>query len=164
MKAYLLEVVRRCQKDGHVTTLGGRRRYLPKINCSSMGPRGAAQRQAVNTICQGSGADLIKIAMVNIHRELLARGCSQGPSSTAGHVEAGAARVRLVHQIHDELILEVPHALLQHTEVTSTPRVHRVLVHALPLLSPQKSHREWATFEAMYEHRSITVGYLRAND
>lgn len=67
---YMARVVQGCRKDKHVTTLFGRRRHLPQIDSVEAGERRAAERKAVNTVCQGSAADLIKIAMTSIHSKL----------------------------------------------------------------------------------------------
>lgn len=55
---------------GFVETLLGRRRYLPNINSDDSGKQAQAERQALNTVCQGSAADLIKLAMINIHHHI----------------------------------------------------------------------------------------------
>ncbi len=78
--------------DGYVTTLLGRRRPIPELRASNRQTRSLGERLAVNTVMQGTAADVIKVAMVRIHERL--------------RVEGRAAR--LVLQVHDELLLEVP--------------------------------------------------------
>ncbi|MCZ7588099.1 MAG: DNA polymerase I [Gaiella sp.] len=78
--------------DGYVTTLLGRRRPIPELRASNRQTRSLGERLAVNTVMQGTAADVIKVAMVRIHERLR----SEGRSS------------RLVLQVHDELLLEVP--------------------------------------------------------
>ncbi len=80
------------QRDGYVTTIGGRRRLLPGINSSSGQEQAMARRQAVNTVIQGSAADIIKMAMLDVHRD----------------AELRAWGARLLLQVHDELVVEVP--------------------------------------------------------
>ena len=80
------------RKNGFVTTLSGRRRPLPDMLSQSGQARALAERQAVNTLIQGSAADLIKFAMLSVH--------------TDGELKSMGARLLL--QIHDELIVEVP--------------------------------------------------------
>ncbi|MDX2067004.1 MAG: DNA polymerase I [Haliscomenobacter sp.] len=92
LKVYMDGVVEEARKSGYVTTLMGRRRYLRDINSKSSLERSNAERIAVNTPVQGSAADMIKVAMVNIHRELLARGL----------------RTKMILQVHDELVFDVP--------------------------------------------------------
>lgn len=99
VKEWMRDAVADCAAKGYVVTLSGRRRHFPEI--SKPGAAGAAAaRQAVNTICQGSAADLVKLAMIDLAAQLARRRCEQG---------AGA---RLLMQIHDELLLEVPEAEL----------------------------------------------------
>src|SRR5207244_8242887 len=82
------------ERDGYVTTLLGRRRPVPEIRASNRQTRSLGERLAVNSVMQGTAADIIKVAMVRIHERLRAEG-------------RGA---RLVLQVHDELLLEVPDA------------------------------------------------------
>ena len=78
--------------DGYVTTLLGRRRPIPELRASNRATRSLGERLAVNTVMQGTAADVIKVAMVRIHERLRAEGRA----------------ARLVLQVHDELLLEVP--------------------------------------------------------
>ncbi|KAL4428417.1 hypothetical protein ABPG75_002506 [Micractinium tetrahymenae] len=98
IEAWQAQVVKVCKDQGYVETLAGRRRYLPNINSKNSGKRAAAERQAKNTVCQGSAADLAKAAMVRIHSRL------------ARELPQGAARLTL--QIHDEVLLEVAEGAL----------------------------------------------------
>jgi DNA polymerase-1 len=79
------------RRDGFVTTLFGRRRFLPDIHSANHNARANAERMAQNTPIQGSAADIIKRAMIDLHRELLAR----------------RLKARMVLQVHDELVFEV---------------------------------------------------------
>jgi DNA polymerase-1 len=92
VRAYLDLQVRLAREHGYVETLFGRRRYIPEIKDKNFNLRAFAERTAQNTPLQGSAADLIKVAMINIHRALQA--------------ERHAARLLL--QVHDELVLEAP--------------------------------------------------------
>jgi DNA polymerase-1 len=78
--------------DGYVTTLLGRRRPIPELRASNRQTRSLGERLAVNTVMQGTAADVIKVAMVRIHERLRREGRAS----------------RLVLQVHDELLLEVP--------------------------------------------------------
>ncbi|MFW5681916.1 MAG: DNA polymerase, partial [Phycisphaeraceae bacterium] len=84
--------VEHAHEHGHVTTVLGRRRAIPQIEAKNPQQRALGERLAINTVVQGSAADLIKLAMVNLHRRLRKQG--------------SAARMLL--QIHDELVLEAP--------------------------------------------------------
>ncbi|MCK4276971.1 MAG: DNA polymerase I, partial [Phycisphaerae bacterium] len=89
---FLLTCVAYAKAHGYVETILGRRRRITNIDAQNAQHRAAAERLAINSVVQGSAADLIKRAMVNIDRRITAE---QRPS-------------RLVLQIHDELLLEVP--------------------------------------------------------
>ena len=91
VKAFIEGVISEAKKRGYVTTLFGRRRPLPEINSSNRTARQFAERTAINTPVQGTAADLIKMAMVNIYRRIRKEGL----------------QAKLIIQVHDELILEV---------------------------------------------------------
>ncbi|XP_024542477.1 helicase and polymerase-containing protein TEBICHI-like isoform X1 [Selaginella moellendorffii] len=117
VNAWLQQAVDGCRRNGYVKTLAGRKRYLEKINDSKRGDQAKAERQAVNSICQGSAADLIKMAMIDLHTALvgkndktLAYTDAQG-NSRAIHFSMLHNRCRLLLQIHDELLLEVEEAI-----------------------------------------------------
>ena len=92
VKAYMDNCIREAQQTGVVKTLFGRRRYLPDINSRNQTVRGMAERNAINAPIQGTAADIIKVAMVAVHDEIIARGLQS----------------RMILQVHDELVLEVP--------------------------------------------------------
>jgi DNA polymerase-1 len=89
---FIQRTVEQAERDGYVTTLFGRRRPVPELKASNRQTRSLGERLAVNSVMQGSAADIIKAAMVAIHGRLR----DEGRSS------------RLVLQVHDELLLEVP--------------------------------------------------------
>ena len=80
------------KKNGYVATLTGRKRYIKEINSSNYNMRQFGERAAMNMPLQGSSADIIKIAMVNIHNRLKEKGL----------------KAKLILQVHDELILDAP--------------------------------------------------------
>jgi DNA polymerase-1 len=88
------KVIAQATQDGYVTTLFGRRRAVPELRSSAYRLRSLGERLAVNTVLQGTAADIIKVAMVTVGRELERRGLGS----------------RLVLQVHDELVLECPAA------------------------------------------------------
>ncbi len=94
VREYQERVKRIATRHGYTTTLIGRRRYLPGLNSDDWKERGPAERMAVNTKIQGSAADLIKIAMRNIHRQFKQRGWFRQDAF-------------MLSQIHDELLFEV---------------------------------------------------------
>ena len=90
VKAFRERVIAQATQDGYVTTLFGRRRAVPELRSSNRRNRSLGERLAVNTILQGTAADIIKVAMVTVSRELESRRLAS----------------RLVLQVHDELVLE----------------------------------------------------------
>jgi DNA polymerase I len=92
VKRWLDATVDAARDSGEVRTLWGRRRELPEIRSRNPGLRQAAERMAVNTPIQGTAADIVKIAMLRVDRELAARRLA----------------TRMLLQVHDELVLEVP--------------------------------------------------------
>ncbi len=92
VKKYMKDIVQQASDDGYVTTLFGRRRYIPELKASKFAERSFGQRVAMNTPIQGSAADIIKIAMVKVSRRL----------------KEEALNAKLILQVHDELIIEAP--------------------------------------------------------
>ncbi|MDX6521126.1 MAG: polymerase [Gaiellales bacterium] len=87
---FMRRVIERAKEDGYVTTLFGRRRPIPELRASNYQTRTLGERLAVNTVMQGSAADIIKVAMIGCHRRMRDEGCQS----------------RLVLQVHDELVFE----------------------------------------------------------
>ena len=92
IRSFMEAIVEQARRDGYVTTLLGRRRLLPEIKSRNRIRREFAERTAINTPIQGTAADIIKLAMLAVDRELAAQGLG----------------ARMILQIHDELVLEVP--------------------------------------------------------
>lgn len=91
VRDYLASLVEKARKDGYTETMLGRRRYLPELTSTNRQLRDAAERMALNAPIQGSAADIIKLAMVDVANDLAAEGLSS----------------RILLQVHDELVLEV---------------------------------------------------------
>jgi DNA polymerase I len=91
VQAYLQDTIRTCREHGYVKTLAGRRRYIRDIGSSNETIRSAAERMAINTPIQGTAADLIKLAMIRIHRALA----------------EGGFQTRMILQVHDELVFDL---------------------------------------------------------
>jgi DNA polymerase-1 len=120
VKGYLEATRRQATEHGYVETLMHRRRYFPifQREKASSQRRAAAEREAINMPIQGTAADIIKVAMINLHRELIARGLHG----------------MMTLQVHDELVLEVPDE-----EVAETAElVKSVMMDAYPLIVPLK--------------------------
>jgi len=113
---FIARTIAQAGEDGYATSLLGRRRPVPELRAMNRQTRGFGERVAVNFVMQGSNADIIKVAMVAIHERLRAEGRS----------------ARLVLQVHDELLLEVPE-----TEVSKVRElVREEMVGAYPLDPP----------------------------
>ena len=113
---FIERTIEQAKADGYVTTLFGRRRPVPEIRAMNRQTRSLGERLAVNSVMQGTAADIIKVAMVNIHRRLQ----DEGRGS------------RLVLQVHDELLVEAPDA-----EVSTVKELVRAeMVGAYPLDPP----------------------------
>lgn len=125
-------VVDEARAKGYAATLTGRRRYIPDLRASNRNQRMAAERVAINMPIQGTAADIIKIAMNAIDRELLER-------------QSRGARARMVLQVHDELIFELPEAEADDVREVAH-RLMPSLELAVPLLIEEKSGRSWGDF------------------
>ena len=113
IKQYMGDTVAHAREHGYVETLRGRRRYLRDIGSRNHAARAASERIAINAPIQGSAADMIKIAMLDIDREL----------------RAARLAARMILQVHDELVFEVPHGELEQVQEI----VVRGMRDALPL-------------------------------
>ena len=113
VKAYIEQQIARVRETGYAETLLGRRRYIPNIHSGNKTLRSEAERLAINTPIQGTAADLIKLAMIRLH--------------TAGL----PSEARLLLQIHDELLWEVPNELVP----TIAPTIMQIMTQALVLPS-----------------------------
>ena len=122
-------MIERAKKDGYVTTLFNRRRYLPDIHHSSRFIRGEAERMAVNTPIQGTAADLIKQAMIRIHE----------------HLKAEGWRTRMILQVHDELVFEAPEAELEQVRPFVREAMENVYDLDVPLKVDMGEGANWAS-------------------
>ncbi|KAH1213191.1 Helicase and polymerase-containing protein TEBICHI [Glycine max] len=114
VSSWLLEAVASCRSKGYVETLKGRKRFLSKIKYGSSTEKSKAQRQAVNSICQGSAADIIKIAMLRIYSAIVTGFDSPDSSSSlATKFHMLKDRCRILLQVHDELMLEVDPSVIK---------------------------------------------------
>lgn len=131
VREYMLRIVEEARRDGFVTTVLNRRRYLPDLQSRNRAVREAAERVAINTPIQGSSADIIKLAMLEIVRQVL-------PAFPGA---------RMTLQIHDELLFEVPEAV----SVRVAEQVRAVMEAAFPLSVPlvaeAKAGPNWAEMQ-----------------
>ncbi|NJB70979.1 DNA polymerase-1 [Saonia flava] len=117
LRNYMSELVDFARDNGYVQTVLGRRRYLKDINGSNAIVRGAAERNAVNAPIQGSAADIIKIAMINIHRKLT----------------EGNYKTKMLLQVHDELVFDVYKPELEEMKILIKSEMENAYTLAVPL-------------------------------
>ena len=133
VRHYIDETLRKARETGYVTTMYGRRRYLPELNGPDGGARAQAERIAVNTPIQGTAADLIKLAMVRLHATIADRRLA----------------VQMVLQVHDELLLEVEEGGLEAARKAVRRDMEEVAALLVPLRVELKSGPNWAELERL---------------
>jgi DNA polymerase-1 len=127
VKEYLDATKEQARKLGYVQTVLGRRRFLPEINSSNRMVREAAERMAINAPVQGSSADIIKIAMINLHREM----------------EKRNLKSKMLLQIHDELLFEVPEEEVGEMKSLVVELMSRAFELCVPVRIDIKLGRNW---------------------
>ncbi|RJO64697.1 MAG: DNA polymerase I [Candidatus Omnitrophota bacterium] len=127
VEEYMKQQIEKAQQDGYVSTLLGRRRYLPQIRNKQIGIRQFAQRQAINAPIQGSASDMIKLAMVHIHRQIIEKNL----------------RTKMILQIHDELLFEIPQEELAEALLFIKERMENVLNLKVPVKVDLKVGKNW---------------------
>ncbi|BAF60157.1 DNA polymerase I - 3'-5' exonuclease and polymerase domains [Pelotomaculum thermopropionicum SI] len=127
VKDYIERIIREARQKGYVTTLLNRRRYLPDLFSPNRTIRSFGERTAMNTPIQGSAADIIKLAMVNIHRELAEHGL----------------KAKMILQVHDELIFDAPAVEIDQLKDLVKRCMENALVLEVPLLVEIKAGRNW---------------------
>ena len=126
--AYMTRVVEQAKADGYVSTIFGRRRWLPELKSSNFNMRSFGERVALNMPIQGTAADIIKLAMIRVRDKL---------------AEEGLA-AKLVLQVHDELIVECPEKETDRVKELLETEMERVVELALPLIAEAHAGRSWA--------------------
>ncbi len=127
VRDYMARTVERAREDGYVTTLLGRRRYLPELKSRNYNLRSFGERCAMNTPVQGTAADIIKLAMVRVDEALRREGLA----------------ARLVLQVHDELIVECPEEEAERVRALVEDEMEHVLPLSVPLSAEAKQGRSW---------------------
>jgi DNA polymerase-1 len=127
LKSYIQEQIENAREKGFVQTILGRRRYLKDINSANAVVRGAAERNAVNAPIQGSAADIIKIAMINIHKKLIAENWKS----------------KMLLQVHDELVFDVHNNELEKIQLMIKHEMEQAVVLSVPLEVEIGIGRDW---------------------
>ncbi len=131
VRAYIQNVIKQGREDGYVTTLLGRRRYMPALRSSNYMLRSAAEREATNAPLQGSAADIMKLAMVRIDEAM-----------RASNIDA-----RMLLQIHDELIFEVHRDAVRDLAALVRKEMEHVVDLSVPLAVTVKTGANWYDVE-----------------
>lgn len=129
VKEFIEKVVQEARVQGYVTTMLGRRRYLPDINSSNFNQRSFAERIAMNTPIQGTAADIIKKAMVDVYQAL----------------QEKKLQSRILLQVHDELILEVPEEEVAEVKEIVKQAMQQSVKLQVQLVVDVKIGKNWAT-------------------
>ena len=127
IKNYMERVVREAKDKGYAETLFKRRRMLPDINSRNFNIRNFAERTAINSPIQGSAADILKIAMINLDQAL----------------EAGGFKTKMLLQVHDEIVLEVPNEELATIKGLVKETMESAIELAVPLLADENAGKTW---------------------
>jgi DNA polymerase-1 len=130
IRRYIDELIKKTEKTGFASTILGRRRYIPAINSRNKTEKAAAERVAVNTPIQGSAADIVKTAMLNLDKKLLAE---KSPA-------------RLLLQVHDELILECPSAQAKAAARLVREEMENAVTLKAPLRVSVETGKRWGDF------------------
>lgn len=128
VRDYMKRIVEEARELGYVTTLYGRRRYLPELKSSNFNMRSFGERVALNMPIQGTAADIIKLAMVNVYRRLKAEGL----------------KAKLILQVHDELIVECPEDETEQVRSILQQEMEHVAALRVPLIAEANEGHSWA--------------------
>ena len=121
------DIVAQAKADGYVSTIFGRRRYLPELGSKNFNLRSFAERVALNMPIQGTAADIMKLAMINVSRRFRDEGMES----------------RLILQIHDELIAQCPEAEAEKARAILTEEMENVVQLSVRLLAEAKTGASW---------------------
>ena len=124
---YLEDVVNEAAENGYTTTIMGRRRYIPEIKSSKAPLRAFGKRVAMNAPIQGSAADIMKLAMINVHNAIKAKGLD----------------ARIVMQVHDELIVEVKDEEAELCRALVKEEMEKAVALSIPLTVDVTSGKNW---------------------
>ena len=121
------ETVRRAKEEGYITTILGRRRFIPEMQSSNYNLRSFGERAAMNMPLQGSAADIIKIAMIRV----------------ADRLKAEKLSAKMVLQVHDELLLDSPESELDRAAKILKEEMESALKLNVPLIAEVSVGRSW---------------------
>ena len=128
VRAYMYNIKEQAKQDGYVSTLMGRRRWLPELKSSNFNLRSFGERVALNMPIQGTAADVMKLAMIRVDKRLKAEGL----------------KARLILQVHDELIVECPQEEQEQVKTLLTQEMEAAGQFSVPLIADAGAGRSWA--------------------
>jgi len=134
VQKYIEEIKEFALKKGYVETMFGRKRYLPEVNSGVPQIRAAAEREAINMPVQGTAADLIKMAMIEVHKEL----------------KKISPKTKILLQVHDELVFEVPENELKKATKIIDEKMEKVHKFCVPLKVDIEVGDNWRDLEKLY--------------
>ncbi|HFI0236695.1 TPA: DNA polymerase I [Streptococcus suis] len=127
IKNYMETIVREARDKGYVETIYKRRRELPEINSRNFNVRNFAERTAINSPIQGSAADILKVAMINLDKA----------------IEEAGLSTRMLLQVHDEIVLEVPKAELETVKKLVKETMESAIALSVPLIADENAGQTW---------------------
>ena len=127
VKKYMEDTINYCRENGYVKTIMGRKRFIPDINSNNQTVVGFAERNAINAPIQGSAADMIKLAMINIHRRLTT-------------MQTGA---KMILQVHDELLFDVPKKELDNIQTIIKHEMEIAMPLKVPVVAEAGNGNNW---------------------
>ena len=127
VKTYMDDTIKYCREHGYVKTLMGRKRFIPDINSNNQTVVGFAERNAINAPIQGSAADMIKLAMINIHNRF-------------SKMNIGT---RMLLQVHDELLFDVPKNELEEITAVIKEEMERAMPLKVPVIAEAGHGANW---------------------
>ncbi|HFI0533667.1 TPA: DNA polymerase I [Streptococcus suis] len=127
IKNYMETIVREARDKGFVETIYKRRRELPEINSRNFNVRNFAERTAINSPIQGSAADILKVAMINLDKA----------------IEEAGLSTRMLLQVHDEIVLEVPKAELETVKKLVKETMESAIALSVPLIADENDGQTW---------------------
>jgi DNA polymerase-1 len=133
VRRYMEDIVAFGMKHGYVETILKRRRYLPDLNAKNKMVQSFARRMALNTPIQGTSADIIKLAMINIHQALREK----------------QLQSRILLQVHDDLVLEVPRSEVEQVTALLKEKMETACVLKVPLEVSIKMGTDWYDMESL---------------
>lgn len=127
IKNYMETIVREARDKGFVETIYKRRRELPEINSRNFNVRNFAERTAINSPIQGSAADILKVAMINLDKK----------------IEEAGLSTRMLLQVHDEIVLEVPKTELETVKALVKETMESAIALSVPLIADENDGQTW---------------------